>query len=310
MNTILNADGLSATPQAAGGGDLVKDGTQDTFMADVIEASRETPVIVDFWAPWCGPCKQLTPAIESAVRAAGGAVKLVKINVDENQELAGQLRIQSIPTVYAFKDGQPVDGFAGAQPESELRAFIDKVTAGASGGAALDAALDQADALLGAEDFEQAGALFQQILQQDSRSVRALAGFLRCMIGAGRLEQATMMYEQLPPEMLQEQALVSVKAEMDLAAAPPVEAREIAGLRAKIEADPKDHQARLDLSEALYKSKDKEGAVDQLLESIRIDRAWNEAAARQALLKMFEAMGPTDPVTQDARRRLSSILFS
>ena len=309
MSTILNADGLSATPAAAGG-DLIKDGSQDTFMADVIEASRDTPVIVDFWAPWCGPCKQLTPAIESAVRAAGGAVKLVKINVDENQELAGQLRIQSIPTVYAFKDGQPVDGFAGAQPESELRAFIDKITAGASGGAAIDAALDQADALLAAEDFEQAGALFQQVLQQDNRSVRAIAGFLRCMIGAGRLEQAAMMYEQLPPEMLQEQALVSVKAEMDLAATPPVEASEVANLRARIEANPKDHQARLDLSEALYKSKDKEGAADQLLESIRLDRAWNEAAARQALLKLFEAMGPTDPVTQDARRRLSSILFS
>ena len=309
MSTILNAHGLAATPPAAGG-DLIKDGSQDTFMVDVIEASRDTPVIVDFWAPWCGPCKQLTPAIESAVRAAGGAVKLVKINVDENQELAGQLRIQSIPTVYAFKDGQPVDGFAGAQPESELRAFIDKVTAGASGGAAIDAALAQADALLAAEDFEQAGALFQQVLQQDNRSVRAIAGFLRCMVGAGRLEQAVMMYDQLPPEMIQEQALVSVKAEMDLAAAPPVEASEVANLRAKIEANPKDHKARLDLSEALYKSKDKEGAVDQLLESIRLDRAWNEAAARQALLKLFEAMGPTDPVTQDARRRLSSILFS
>ena len=309
MSTILNAHGLAATPPAAGG-DLIKDGSQDTFMVDVIEASRDTPVIVDFWAPWCGPCKQLTPAIESAVRAAGGAVKLVKINVDENQELAGQLRIQSIPTVYAFKDGQPVDGFAGAQPESELRAFIDKVTAGASGGAAIDAALAQADALLAAEDFQQAGALFQQVLQQDNRSVRAIAGFLRCMVGAGRLEQAVMMYDQLPPEMIQEQALVSVKAEMDLAAAPPVEASEVANLRAKIEANPKDHQARLDLSEALYKSKDKEGAVDQLLESIRLDRAWNEAAARQALLKLFEAMGPTDPVTQDARRRLSSILFS
>ena len=309
MSTILNVHGLAATPPAAGG-DLIKDGSQDTFMVDVIEASRDTPVIVDFWAPWCGPCKQLTPAIESAVRAAGGAVKLVKINVDENQELAGQLRIQSIPTVYAFKDGQPVDGFAGAQPESELRAFIDKVTAGASGGAAIDAALAQADALLAAEDFQQAGALFQQVLQQDNRSVRAIAGFLRCMVGAGRLEQAVMMYDQLPPEMIQEQALVSVKAEMDLAAAPPVEASEVANLRAKIEANPKDHQARLDLSEALYKSKDKEGAVDQLLESIRLDRAWNEAAARQALLKLFEAMGPTDPVTQDARRRLSSILFS
>ncbi len=309
MSTILNVHGLAATPPAAGG-DLIKDGSQDTFMVDVIEASRDTPVIVDFWAPWCGPCKQLTPAIESAVRAAGGAVKLVKINVDENQELAGQLRIQSIPTVYAFKDGQPVDGFAGAQPESELRAFIDKVTAGASGGEAIDAALAQADALLAAEDFQQAGALFQQVLQQDNRSVRAIAGFLRCMVGAGRLEQAVMMYDQLPPEMIQEQALVSVKAEMDLAAAPPVEASEVANLRAKIEANPKDHQARLDLSEALYKSKDKEGAVDQLLESIRLDRAWNEAAARQALLKLFEAMGPTDPVTQDARRRLSSILFS
>jgi putative thioredoxin len=309
MNTILNANGLSATPSTPGD-ELIKDGTQDTFMVDVIEASRTTPVIVDFWAPWCEPCKQLTPAIEAAVRAAGGAVKLVKINVDDNQDLAGQLRIQSIPTVYAFKDGQPVDGFAGAQPESELRAFIDKITGGASGGAGIDAALDQADVLLAAEDFDQAGALFHQVLQQDNRSVRALAGFLRCMVGAGRLEQAQMMFEQLPPEMLQEQALVSVKAEMDLAAMPPVEESEVAALRATIDGNPKDHQARLDLSEALYKIKDKEGAVDHLLESIRIDRTWKEGAARQALLKLFEAMGPTDPVTQDARRRLSSILFS
>lgn len=309
MNTILTADGLSANP-APGGGDLIKDGSQDTFMADVIEASRQVPVIVDFWAPWCGPCKQLTPAIESAVRAANGAVKLVKINVDENQDIAGQLQIQSIPTVFAFKDGQPVDGFAGAKPESELKAFIDRITGGQSGGAELDAALDQADAFLAEGQVDDAAGIYQQVVQRDNQNVRAIAGFLRALVAKGNADQAQAIVSQMPPEILSDARIVSVKAEIDLALKPAVEETELAALRARIEADPKDHQARIDLSQALYQNKDKEGAVEQLLESIRIDRKWNEDAARLALLKLFEAMGPTDDVTRDGRRKLSAILFS
>lgn len=309
MNTILTADGLSASP-APGGGDLIKDGSQETFMADVIEASRQVPVIVDFWAPWCGPCKQLTPAIESAVRAANGAVKLVKINVDENQEIAGQLQIQSIPTVYAFKDGQPVDGFAGAKPESELKAFIDRITGGQSGGAELEAALDQADAFLAEGQIDDAAGIYQQVVQRDNQNVRAIAGFLKALIAMGNPDQAQAIMGQMPPEVLSDPRIVSVKAEIDLALKPAVEDTELAALKARIEADPKDHQARIDLSQALYQNKDKEGAVEQLLESIRIDRKWNEDAARLALLKLFEAMGPTDDVTRDGRRKLSAILFS
>jgi putative thioredoxin len=309
MNTILTADGLPSAP-TPGAGDLIKDGSQDTFMADVIEASREVPVIVDFWAPWCGPCKQLTPAIESAVRAANGAVKLVKINVDENQDIAGQLQIQSIPTVFAFKDGQPVDGFAGAKPESELKAFIERITGGRSGGPELEAALDQADIFLAEGQADDALGIYQQVVQHDNKNIRAIAGFLKALIAKDNAEQARAIIDQMPPEVLSDPRIVSVKAELDLALQPAVEDSELAALKARVEADPKDHQARIDLSQALYQNKDKEGAVEQLLESIRIDRKWNEDAARLALLKLFEAMGPTDEVTQDGRRKLSAILFS
>jgi len=321
MSTILGADGFAVTPSNKGaaapvdgsGDAIIKDGSQDTFMTDVIEASQSTPVIVDFWAPWCGPCKTLTPALEAAVTAAGGKVKLVKVNVDENQEIAGQLRIQSIPTVYGFVGGQPVDGFAGAQPESAIRQFIERLVSAAVEGGGMpdvDVILDHAEQFLQNGEIDDAAHGFQEVMKVDQRNPRALAGFLKCMMARDKMDECRMLLEQLPDEMKRDPLLLSVQAELDLAAQPAVESSEIEALRARVAADPKDHQARIDLAEALYKAKDKEAAVDQLLESIAIDRAWNEDAARKALLKLFEAMGPTDPVTQDARRRLSAILFS
>ena len=305
MEPIL---GLSAAG-GNGGAENIVDATTATFMTEVVDASMSQPVLVDFWAPWCGPCKQLTPALESAVRNAGGSVKLVKINVDENPESAQQLRIQSIPTVYVFRNGQPVDGFQGAVPESEIKAMIERV-----GGEVDDGPIEQAMAkaaeLLEAGDHQSAGALYQQIVQHDEENADALAGFLQCVIADGRADHAEKILEKVSDEMKAKKPLQAIIAQLELAAEGAKASAELDGLKSRIEADPKDHQARIDLAAALYATDDREGAMDQLLESIRIDRSWQEEAARKQLLKYFEAMGPTDPVTSDARRRLSSILFS
>lgn len=303
METIINAAGAGAPA----GGDLIKDTDAAGFAADVIEASRQTPVIVDFWAPWCGPCKQLTPVLEKVVREARGAVKLVKVNIDENQMIAQQLRIQSIPTVYAFVDGRPVDGFQGALPESQVKEFVGRLGGDASSPVA--EALEQAEGLMAAGDVRSAGGLYAQILNHEPDNTKAIAGYLRALLALDQVAEAAAMAEDLPDEVKRNKDVAAAIAALELAGN-SADSAELAAMRAAVEADPTDHQARIDLALALYGANDREGAVDQLLESIRLNREWNEGAARKQLLKFFEAFGHTDPLTIDARRRLSSILFS
>lgn len=289
--------------------DLIKDVSEATFMAEVIEASKSVPVIVDFWAPWCGPCKQLTPALEKAVMGARGAVKLAKVNVDENQQIAGQMRVQSIPAVFAFVDGKPVDGFMGALPESQIKEFIAKLTNGADGSAEIAAAIDAGHAALEAGEFAVASQTFGAVLQVERDNTAAIAGLARTQIAAEDLEGAEATLGLTPPEKDEDQDIVSARAALELAQA-PVDTGVIAALTAKVEADPKDHQARIDLAVALNAAGQREEALEQLLASIRIDRAWNDDAARTQLLQFFEAWGMTDELTVTGRRGLSAILFS
>jgi putative thioredoxin len=315
----------AARNPAEGGSPHIKDSGLATFAADVLEASRAVPVIVDFWAPWCGPCKTLGPALEAAVDAAGGAVKLVKINIDENPEIAQQLRIQSIPTVYAFRDGQPVDGFMGAIPESQIKAFV----AGLAGG---DAGHDHdhgdhdhhhhggpehtaevlavgADALA-AGDFAMAAQAYGHVLQDEPGHPEAVAGLARAYLAGGDLERAKATLQMVKPGGEQDDAIRAVEAELKLKEGPAPESSEIAALRAKLEADPKDHQARYDLATALDASGDRDGAVEQLLALVKLDRKWNEEAGRKQLVTLFEAMGFSDPRAVEGRKKLSGILFS
>ena len=308
---IASAKPASEAAPAAGGA-YVKEGSLETFAADVLEASREVPVIVDFWAPWCGPCKQLGPALEKAVNAAGGAVRMVKINIDENQEIARQLRIQSIPTVYAFKDGQPVDGFMGAIPESQIRTFVEQLAGGGGHGGADHAAevLAAADEAFAAGDVAMAAQAYGHVLQDEPGHPAAVAGLARCYLKSGDLERARTTLQLVRPDGAGDEAIRAVEAELKLAENASQASGDEAPLRAKLDTDPKDHQARYDLALALDARGDREGALDQLLEIVRRDRKWNEEAARKHLVTLFEAMGPTDPRTIAARRKLSSILFS
>ena len=297
---------------AAGGADLVKDSDQKRFAKDVIDASRTRPVIVDFWAPWCGPCKTLGPMIEKVVKSAKGAVELVKINIDENQMLAQQLRVQSIPAVYAFFQGRPVDGFVGALPEGQIKQFVERVVQATGGGAVVDEMaelLEHAKAAFDANDVALAARVYAEILQQEPGSVDAIAGMAKCFMAAGEIDKAKGVLAAAPPEAAKHEGIVAVKAAIELA-----EQAEKAGpvddLLAKVAANPKDHQSRLDLSNALWARNDREAAIDQLLASIRIERKWNEEAARQQLLKFFEVLGFKDPLAVDGRKRLSNILFS
>ncbi len=294
-------------PQGADPADIIKDTSTETFQADVLDASAQTPVIVDFWAPWCGPCKQLTPILEKAVREARGAVRMVKLNIDENQALAQQMRVQSIPAVFAFVNGRPVDGFMGAQPESQVKAFVGRLS-GMAGPSAEDELLDQGKAAFEAGDLATAAQVFGQLFQADPTNIPALAWLAKCYLANNDIARAEQLLEAVPPDT-KDSDLDSVRAALELARASE-SAGDTAPLLDAIAANPKDHQARIDLAVALNARGDREGAVEQLLESIRIDRKWNDEEARKQLLKLFEAYGPTDEVTLSGRRQLSSILFS
>ena len=302
-----------AAPQAVPA-DLIKDSDQTKFAKDVIEASRTVPVIVDFWAPWCGPCKTLQPMIEKVVKEAKGAVKLVKIDIDKNQMLAQQLRIQSIPAVYAFFGGRPVDGFMGAVPESQVKAFVDKLiqaAGGAAGGAGNEIAelLEHAKAAVAENDMETAAQIYSEILGVDPENVPALAGLARYHLHAGDYEQATTLLDQVPAKEKNHADVVAIRATIDLAAKAK-EAGPVDDLKAKAAAYPKDFQSRLDLALAYWAGGQKQEAIDELLAMIKADRNWNEAAARAQLLKFFEALGFADPLAVDGRKRLSTLLFS
>ena len=299
---------LSAGPAAAPA-DLIKDGSTATFMADVVETSRQVPVIVDFWATWCGPCKQLTPALEKAVTAAKGAVKMVKIDVDQNQDLAAQFRVQSVPSVFAFKDGQPVDGFAGALPESQIKSFIQRLT-GQTGPSPVDQALEQAQAAYDTGDFGAAGNLYMQVLQEDPSNTKAVAGMIRCAVASGQLDQARQIFDQLPEEALQDAEIAAAKTAFDLAEEGQSAGGDTSGLEARVAANANDHQARFDLAVALYGAGDAESAIDHLLEIVARDRKWQDDGARKRLVEIFEALGFTHPLTVAGRRKLSAMLFS
>ena len=288
---------------------LIKDSSERTFVADVLEASREVPVLVDFWAPWCGPCKQLTPVLEKVVREAKGAVKLVKINIDENQRIAAQMRIQSIPAVFAFRNGQPVDGFMGALKESDVREFIKRLAGDQAGSSPVEEMIAIAGEAMAAGDLGSAAQAFAQILQEDPQNPAALGGLAKCYMMSGDLARAKQTLAMVPPEHQAHEAVAAVQAQLKLADQAEA-AGDVADLHAKSQANPNDHQARLDLAVALAARGQSESAVAELLESVRRDRNWNEGAARKQLLTLFEALGPADPAVQAGRRKLSSLLFS
>jgi putative thioredoxin len=288
--------------------DLIKETTTQAFRADVLEASRSVPVLVDFWAPWCGPCRQLTPILEKAVRAAKGKVRLVKMNIDDHPQIAGQLGIQSIPAVIAFKNGQPLDGFMGALPESQVMAFIERV-AGPVGPSDAEQALAAAAEALAARDYAGAAGLYSAVLQAEPDNLTALAGLVRCYIGLGELAQARGLLSGLTPAQAKDAAISGARAALE-AAAQAESLGHPSDLARRLERDPNDHQTRFDLAIALNARGDRTGATDQLLEIVRRDRAWNEEAARKQLLKFFEAWGAKDPAAIKGRQRLSSLLFA
>jgi putative thioredoxin len=316
-----------AQNSASGNSPHIKDSGLATFAADVLEQSRSVPVIVDFWAPWCGPCKTLGPSLEAAVEAADGAVKLVKVNIDENPEIAQQLRIQSIPTVYAFRDGQPVDGFMGAIPDSQVKAFVAALAGGAGGGhdhghhhhggpEHTAEVLAVAAEALAAGDIALAAQAYGHVLQDEPGNPDAVAGLARAYLMNGDVERARTTLAMAGPDGAQHPAIAALQAELapkdvpQTPDAPAPESAEVAALRAKLAADASDHQARYDLAMALDAGGDRDGALAELLELVRRDRKWNEEAARKQLVTLFDAMGFSDPRSIEGRRKLSGLLFS
>ncbi|MBI1416998.1 MAG: tetratricopeptide repeat protein [Limimaricola sp.] len=303
---------LGSKDSAAPADDLIIEGSDAGFMTDVIEASKTVPVIVDFWATWCGPCRTLGPAIEAAVTAAKGAVKLVKIDVDQNQVYAGQLRVQSIPTVYAFWQGQPVDGFQGALPASQVNEFVTKIAAMGNGGAAdagLDEALDAAEAMLEEGAAADAAETFAAILQEEPENARAYAGMIRAYLEMEEVDQAEAVLNGAPVAISTSAPIEAARAQIALARQ-AAKAGPVAELRQKVEDDPDNHQARYDLATALYASGKTEEAVHQLLDLFRRDREWNGGAAKEQVLQIFGALKPNDPIVIAGRRKLSSMIFA
>ena len=291
--------------------DLIKDVSEADFMAEVIEASKTVPVIVDFWAPWCGPCKTLGPALEAAVTKAKGAVKMAKVNVDENQGIAGQLRVQSIPTVYAFWQGQPIDGFQGAVPPSEIDAFVERTVKAAGGDASggLDEAVAAAEEMLDEGAATDAAQTFAAILQEDPANAAAYAGLARAHIAMNDLDQAEAILNGAPADISQTPEIEAAFAQLELARQ-AADAGPVGELSAAVEANPDDHQARFDLAQALSANGQAQEAVDHLLELFRRDAEWNEGAAKQQLFTIFDALKPNDPVVLNGRRKLSSMIFA
>ena len=297
---ILNEGGAAAA-------NLIKNTTTQDFMRDVVEASREVPVLVDFWAPWCGPCRQLTPILEKAVRAAKGAVRLVKLNIDEHPQIPGQMGVQSIPAVFAFQDGRPVDGFMGAMPESRVNAFIARLIGESAGGGEAD--LEAAEAALAGGDVNAAAQLFGEMVQQDRENAPALAGLAKCYIKTGDLARAEQTLALVPPAKAESAPVASARAALELARKAP-SVGDVEALRAKLEAAPQDAQTRFDLALALNAKGDRSGAAEELLYLIAKNRGWNDDAARKQLVQLFDAWGASDPATISGRQKLSSLLFA
>lgn len=305
----MDLGGLKSGGVSPGAQGVITDGTSASFAKDVIDASRSALILVDFWAAWCGPCKQLTPILEKVVKSYNGKVRLVKINTDEHPAIAGQLRIQSLPTVYAFRDGRPLDGFMGALPESQIRTFIDRLLGEGGGDDDLASLLEAAEAALEQGDLQGAAEAFAAVLQDDQQNVQALAGLARCYLASGDAVRAEQTLSLVPPDKQGAAPVQSARAALDLA--------KIAGqddnsaeLEKRLAADPADLQARFDLAVALAARGKKEEALEHLLDLVRRNRSWNDEAARKQLVQLFDAWGPKDPSTLEGRRRLSSILFS